>query len=146
MKSIERALVGRAVDARIGQLHPRRQMLLERGERVEAEPGEGIAFEIFDARLDFAFGAGPIRRARPRLRVPVATEGQVGRMEPDGAGGAIAIDDERARIVPEDGPRHAPEVPERRGDALAPLVLTLREKRLPEQPAGVAEDRRAQED
>src|SRR5678815_3353060 len=120
-------------------MHPARQMLLERGERVESHPRQRIALDVFDARLDFAFGARPIRRTRSGLRVPVSTEGEVGRMEPDGPGEAIAIDDERARIVPKEGPRHAPKVPERRGDALAPLVLALREKRFHEQPTGVAE-------
>ena len=131
--------MGRAVDAGIGEMHPRRQMLLERGERVEGQLRQPIALDVFDARLRFAFGPGAIRRTRARLHVPVATEGEVGGMEPDRPGHAVAAEHQRARIVAEQRPRHAAEMRERRGDPLAPIVLALSEKRFDEQAAGVTE-------
>ena len=125
----------------IGDRHPPRQVLLERAERVEGLIGQRIALDVFHARFRLAFGPGAIRRTRARLHVPVATEGEVGRMKTDRAGRAVAAEHQRARIVAEQGARHAAEMREGRRDAFAPIVTTLIEKRFDEEAAGVAEYR-----
>src|SRR5204862_8157444 len=63
------------------------------------------------------------------------------RMETDRAGRPVASEHQRARIVAEQGARHAAEMREGRRDAFAPIVTTLIEKRFDEEAAGVAEYR-----
>ena len=125
--------------------HPPRQMRLERGEGLERPARQGIALDVFDAGLHLAFGprsvrahtraaARPSRDRRPgrpgwNLTVPVA---------------AVAPENQGARIVAEQGPRHAAEVLERRGDPLAPVVLALAQKRFDEEPTRVTEHRHEQ--
>ena len=87
--------------ALIGDDHPRGQVLLERGEGLEGLIGEAVAFHKLDARFGLAFGPGPVRRARARLHIPVAAEGQIRGLKRDRAGRAIAAEDQRPRIVAE---------------------------------------------
>jgi hypothetical protein len=56
-------------------------------------------------------------------------------MKQDRAGLAIPAGDQRARVIPEQRARHAPKMDKRRGDALAPVVLPLAEKRFDEEPS-----------
>jgi hypothetical protein len=62
------------------------------------------------------------------------------------AGRAIPPKHKRPRIVAEDRRRDPAEVDERCGDALAPIVLALIEKRFNEESAGLTEDGDEQED
>ena len=87
-KSHQRGLTSRPVSTLVSDgRHPRIQMLLERGERVEGLVGERIALHVFHAGFRLPLGPGPIRRARARLHVPVSTECQVGGMKDHRAGG-----------------------------------------------------------
>jgi hypothetical protein len=99
----------------------------------------------FTPRFGLTLGPSPIRGAGARLHIPVPTECEIRRVNDHRAGRAIAAEDERAGVVPEHGPWHATEMREG-GDALAPTILPLIEKRFDEQPAGVTEDRDEQED
>ena len=56
------------------QDHPGGEMVLERRERVECEPGQRVALDVFDAGFGFAVRACPVRAAGPRLHAPVAAE------------------------------------------------------------------------
>jgi hypothetical protein len=67
----------RAVAPLIGDRHPLRQVLLERAEGVEGLIRQPIALDVFDARFGLPFGPRAIGRARTRLHVPVATEGDL---------------------------------------------------------------------
>ena len=80
-----------AVPAVVGHgRHPLLQVLLERGEGGERLVGQRVAFDVFHAGFRFPLGPRAIRRARARLHVPVATEGQIGRMKDRRAGGPVA--------------------------------------------------------
>lgn len=79
-----------------------RELRLERRERFELEIREPVAVDVFDTGFGLAFGAGPVRRRRARLHVPIATERQVGRMKDDVRSRGRARSPTR-RIVAEDG-------------------------------------------
>jgi hypothetical protein len=68
------------------------------------------------------------------------------RDECHGPGLPVTAQDQRPRIVAEDGLRHAPEMDERRRDAFAPVILSLVQERLDEYSPGVAEDGDQQKD
>ena len=135
LETHDRRFTGRPVAALIGDRHPLCEVLLEGTEGVEGLIGQRIALDVFDARFGLAFGPRAIRRARTRLDVPVPTEGEVGRVEADGARRAIATEHQRARIVAQQRPGHAAEMREGRGDALPPIVSSLIEKRFDEEAA-----------
>jgi len=128
LEAHHRRFTGRPVAALIGDRHPRGQVLLERGEGVEGLIRQRVPLDVFHARFRLAFGPCAIGRARARLHVPIATEGEVGRMETHRAGRAIATEHPRARIVAEQRARHAAEMREGRRDALAPIIAALIEK------------------
>src|SRR5439155_4844880 len=119
-----------------GDRDPLGQVLLERAERIKGLIRQRIALDVFHAGFRLAFGPGAIRGTRARLHVPVPTEGEVGRMKTHRAGRAVAPEHQGARIVAEQRPRYAAEMREGRGDALAPIVAALIEKRFDEEAAG----------
>src|SRR5262245_2601524 len=116
------------MDALVRDDHPRRQVTLERGKRVEVELRKAIPLRVFHAGFSFALRPRTIRGARARLHVPVPTEREIGRLKHDGARGVIASEYQRARIVAEDRPRHTTEMGEGGRDALAPIILSLIQK------------------
>jgi hypothetical protein len=63
-----------AMPALVGDDHPLGQMLLEGGERREAEIRERIPLDEFHARFGFALGPRAVWRARAGLHIPIATE------------------------------------------------------------------------
>ena len=134
-------LVRRAVDAAVGLAHPLREVRLERGEAVEGAPGDPVALHVADARLGLALGACAIRPTRRHRDAPVLAERRERRMDARGARLAVLADHERAGAVDQDLGRDAAEHPERGGQALAPVVLPLAQRRTHEDPARVAEHR-----
>src|SRR5262249_36485073 len=96
-----RRLARRAVMPLIGHHHPRREMLLERGKGPEGLVSERVALDEFDAGFGLAFRPRAVWRAGARLHVPIAAEGQIGRIERHRPGRAIAAEDQRAGIVAE---------------------------------------------
>ena len=129
-----------------GRGQPFAQVPFEGGEGLEGLAGQGIPLDVFDARLGLTLGPGPIRRARAWLDVPVATEGQIRRMEDHRARRPVPRPHQRARVVPEDRARHAAEVAEGGREAFAPVRAPLIEKRFDEQAPRIAEDGHEQED
>src|SRR5207244_5933180 len=93
-----------------------------------------------------AFGPRTRRRTRAGLDVTIATEGDIGRVEINGAGGAIAAEHQRARVVAKHRPREAAEMRERPRDPLAPIVAALIEKRFDKEATRVAEHGDQQKD
>jgi hypothetical protein len=61
-------------------------------------------------------------------------------VEGHGLRDAVAREDQRTSVVPEQRPRDAAEVTERSGDPLPPVVLALGEEGFDEQPTRVAQD------
>jgi hypothetical protein len=94
-----RRFMGGPVLTRIGHRHPRAEVRFERRERIESLRGEPVALHELHTGFGLAFGPGPIRRAGARLDVPIAAEGQIGRMKEDRPGPAIPADHQRPRIV-----------------------------------------------
>jgi hypothetical protein len=71
-EAIDRPLVGGAVDPRIGDGgRPFGELLVQVDVVHEVTAGEEIALEVFDARLDLAFGLGPIGLTESGLEAPV---------------------------------------------------------------------------
>ena len=146
LEADDRRLPRRPVAPLIGQRHPRHQVLLERAEGIERLIRQRIALDVFDAGFGLAFGPRAIRGARTRLHVPIATEREIGRVET-----TVPVARSRprtnARALSPSSVRGTPtEMREGRGDALAPIVPPLIEKRFDEEAAGVAEHRDQQKD
>jgi len=72
-EALYRPLVGGAVDALIGDLEtPAFEPVVELLPRREAPARQGVAFDVLDAVLDLALGAGSIRLTGPRGEAVVA--------------------------------------------------------------------------
>jgi hypothetical protein len=136
----------RPVDTLIRGDHPRRQVPLERRERVEVLSRQAIVLRVFDARFGFAFGPRAVRGTRPRLHVPIAAEGQMRGMKDHAAGRAITAEDQCTRVITEEGARDPAEMLERRCNAFTPIILALIEKGFDEETARVTENGHEQED
>ena len=81
-KAVDRSLVGRAVDPKVGNLDlPERQLPIEVVEVGEAAAGDEVAFDVFHAGLDLALGLGPVGPTQPRRETPVVGEGGEGGVE-----------------------------------------------------------------
>ena len=141
-----RYLVRRAVDALVGLAHPAGQVLLEGGVALEGPPRQSVALGVLDPRLGPALGAGAVGLASARHQVPVAAEGDEGRVEDHRLRPPVVLDDERPRSVHQHRLRHATEVLQRRRDALAPVVVPLRQERPHEEAPRVREHRDKQVD
>ena len=94
------ALRGSSRGAADRRRHPRGQVLLERGEGVEGLIRQRVALDVFHARFGLALRPRAIRCTRARLDVPVATEGEVGRVEDHGPCRAVTRSDQGRALSP----------------------------------------------
>ena len=108
-------------------------------------PARAFRFTYFTPDSTLPLVRARYGRARPRRHLPVAAELQVRRMEAHLTAPGSRSAPRRARC-PRARSGHAPEVPKRRSDPLAPVVLPLAQERLHEDPPRVAEHRRQQVD
>ena len=90
---LDRAAPGGAVNADVSDLHnPAFQFAVEMLQILETPPGQEVAFDVFDPRLDLALGLGPAGPAQPRDEAVVGGKIDKSRMK-------HAIGDNGAGIV-----------------------------------------------
>jgi hypothetical protein len=139
LEAIERSLVRRAVNPRVGGDHPSREMRLESGEALEGAASDGISLHVADPRLGLALCACPVRTASARRHAPVGAKGAERRVHMHDACLGVAPEDQRARIVDQHRLRDAAEVQEGTGQSLAPVVVSLAQESPDVDPSRIAQ-------
>ena len=122
-KTVQRLLVGRAVDPHIRHRgDPLGQLLVEVDPVNEDAAGKEVALDVLDPALDLALGLGPVGSAQTRFEPPVVGEGLEGGVPADLV--ALGGQADCAGAVVEMFPGVSPEVIE--GPAALPLPKITR--------------------
>ena len=141
LETDHRLFAGGPVNPSIGDLDdPPGQVPPQGLERGERPPGQGVVLDVADPALDLPLGPGSSRAAGSRRDPPVLAEHLEARMPDDGAGLGVVRSHQRRGVIAEDLLGNPAEMAASGLDPFEPVILSLGQKRLAEEPSRVTQD------